>query len=182
MTPGKKTSWVHVSTARLMLLSIVLLIISAVVAGGALVSAGGGGWTEEILLVDLPYLVLGTIFCALYLAKPMRRAAAKSACVTSLIILLLTAVTYGGVSGSSTGGLVFFFAPWWFLLGGPILFAVCLAIVLVRSRSVKSDGLPRCRKCGYLLVGLRDPRCPECGTGFDLEELKSAPDETELQP
>lgn len=24
-----------------------------------------------------------------------------------------------------------------------------------------------CGKCGYLLFGLTEPRCPECGTGFD---------------
>lgn len=24
-----------------------------------------------------------------------------------------------------------------------------------------------CRQCGYLLYGLKDPRCPECGTPFD---------------
>jgi hypothetical protein len=24
-----------------------------------------------------------------------------------------------------------------------------------------------CQKCGYLLYGLIEPRCPECGTGFD---------------
>ena len=25
----------------------------------------------------------------------------------------------------------------------------------------------QCRRCGYLLRGLDDPVCPECGTGFD---------------
>ncbi len=32
----------------------------------------------------------------------------------------------------------------------------------------------RCRVCGYILYGLPEPRCPECGTQFDpklLEEL-----------
>jgi uncharacterized paraquat-inducible protein A len=27
----------------------------------------------------------------------------------------------------------------------------------------------RCAKCGYLLYGLPEPRCPECGTPFDRE-------------
>ena len=26
----------------------------------------------------------------------------------------------------------------------------------------------KCEKCGYLLRGLTEPRCPECGTGFEL--------------
>lgn len=32
----------------------------------------------------------------------------------------------------------------------------------------------RCRVCGYILYGLPEPRCPECGTQFDpklLDEL-----------
>ena len=29
------------------------------------------------------------------------------------------------------------------------------------------DSRARCRDCGYLLRGLSDPRCPECGRGFD---------------
>lgn len=26
---------------------------------------------------------------------------------------------------------------------------------------------PKCRKCGYLLIGLTEARCPECGTSFE---------------
>lgn len=33
---------------------------------------------------------------------------------------------------------------------------------------------PRCAKCGYLLFGLTEPRCPECGEPFD-ESICSAP-------
>jgi len=29
------------------------------------------------------------------------------------------------------------------------------------------EGSPRCRGCGYSLVGLTEPRCPECGRRFD---------------
>jgi len=29
-----------------------------------------------------------------------------------------------------------------------------------------NDGLPRCEHCGYVLVGLPDRRCPECGSPF----------------
>ena len=31
---------------------------------------------------------------------------------------------------------------------------------LIRPRS---DGLTRCGKCGYILKGISEPRCPECG-------------------
>ena len=30
-----------------------------------------------------------------------------------------------------------------------------------RARS--QDGETRCRKCGYILRGITEPRCPECG-------------------
>lgn len=39
-----------------------------------------------------------------------------------------------------------------------------LLICGLRERDL--DG-PRCRQCGYLLIGLTVPRCPECGTAFD---------------
>ena len=29
-------------------------------------------------------------------------------------------------------------------------------------------GVPICIKCGYDLRGQEDPRCPECGTGFEM--------------
>jgi len=32
---------------------------------------------------------------------------------------------------------------------------------------------PRCIDCGYYLVGLNEPRCPECGRRFDLSDPKS---------
>lgn len=33
----------------------------------------------------------------------------------------------------------------------------------------------RCVKCGYLLYGLSEPRCPECGTAFDLSAVGEPP-------
>lgn len=35
-----------------------------------------------------------------------------------------------------------------------------------------SKGVPVCMKCGYELQGQIEPRCPECGTRFDLKILK----------
>jgi hypothetical protein len=37
----------------------------------------------------------------------------------------------------------------------------------------KSDA-GRCCKCSYLLYGLPEPRCPECGTPFDPKEVSEA--------
>jgi hypothetical protein len=41
-----------------------------------------------------------------------------------------------------------------------------LARFVYRSVPVEHDP-NRCIKCGYLLYGLAEPRCPECGTVFD---------------
>lgn len=34
-------------------------------------------------------------------------------------------------------------------------------------RNPATPDLSRCQKCGYLLKGLEQPRCPECGAAFD---------------
>jgi hypothetical protein len=35
---------------------------------------------------------------------------------------------------------------------------------------VDSNGHKRCLGCGYILDGLPEPRCPECGRGFDPDD------------
>lgn len=36
----------------------------------------------------------------------------------------------------------------------------------IRS-AIIARGIPICRRCGYNLTGLNEPRCPECGTPFE---------------
>lgn len=38
------------------------------------------------------------------------------------------------------------------------------------SMTIPEEDQPRCRKCGYLLLGLDNGRCPECGRDFDLRD------------
>ncbi|MEW6252845.1 MAG: hypothetical protein AB1716_19585 [Planctomycetota bacterium] len=39
------------------------------------------------------------------------------------------------------------------------------------TREMESPPEPkRCLGCGYILDGLPEPRCPECGRGFDPQE------------
>lgn len=78
---------------------------------------------------------------------------------------------YYGLWTSLAGSLCIFLAAhgeactraalgWWAALGK-----------LTRCRLELSDlDGPRCRKCGYLLIGLTSHRCPECGLGFDPAE------------
>ena len=61
--------------------------------------------------------------------------------------------------------LLFFSGP-----GGEILFVAaafsvfaCVGWVLVTVGSFRRDDETRCRKCSYILRGLTEPRCPECG-------------------
>ena len=49
--------------------------------------------------------------------------------------------------------------------------AMAEAYRLTRRRPVVEG--PVCQKCGYCLRGLRDPRCPECGTAFGLGDNNS---------
>ena len=54
--------------------------------------------------------------------------------------------------------------------------SVCAPIALIAlasfgllslwRRPVPGDGETRCRKCGYILRGISEPRCPECGEGI----------------
>ncbi|MBN1858453.1 hypothetical protein JW848_04530 [Candidatus Bipolaricaulota bacterium] len=59
---------------------------------------------------------------------------------------------------------------WRFRVSKSIAWGVPLALIplavygglsLLASR--KTDGETRCRKCGYILRGISEPRCPECG-------------------
>lgn len=39
----------------------------------------------------------------------------------------------------------------------------CLGWVLVTHTHTRGDDETRCRKCKYILRGISEPRCPECG-------------------
>ncbi len=58
---------------------------------------------------------------------------------------------------------------------------VCIVMAGVACRLVaaasyareksKRNSSEHCRECGYLLIGLPEPRCPECGTPFDSDKV-----------
>jgi hypothetical protein len=43
------------------------------------------------------------------------------------------------------------------------IIAVAIYGGLTHRFARRSDGEVRCRKCGYILRGISEPRCPECG-------------------
>ncbi len=63
--------------------------------------------------------------------------------------------------------------PMWYYISGGLLFYVCALFVplwlaiwayhRIARRPPYSDGYTHCGKCGYILKGLTEPRCPECG-------------------
>lgn len=65
-----------------------------------------------------------------------------------------------------------------FLLAAFVSVVFCVLIVaLLRPRVNQTPGSPSegscCSHCGYNLHGLREPRCPECGTLFDPSFLSA---------
>lgn len=52
---------------------------------------------------------------------------------------------------------------------------------MVKPADTTGDA-PRCPKCGYVLLGLPEFRCPECGTSFDAEYVEDAPFRIHLLP
>lgn len=51
----------------------------------------------------------------------------------------------------------------WFLPVVSIAFVVYGLLTGYLGPRATSDGETRCRKCGYILRGITEPRCPECG-------------------
>jgi rubrerythrin len=43
------------------------------------------------------------------------------------------------------------------------MLALGLASMFQWMTELRADRETRCRKCGYILRGITEPRCPECG-------------------
>ncbi len=58
-------------------------------------------------------------------------------------------------------------APGWkgYLLSllGASMLGLGLASMFQWMTEIRTDRETRCRKCGYILKGITEPRCPECG-------------------
>ncbi len=78
----------------------------------------------------------------------------------------VTSATIIGLGGGSPDLISVVSAVLFLMLYGTILYRVSKGYL--RYRRAKPG---RCYECGYLLVGLPEPRCPECGTPFDPDDL-----------
>ncbi len=61
-------------------------------------------------------------------------------------------------------GLVFVFVPVYLLVGGFVTLGIGLAF------GTRLPIVGQCQECGYHLKGLIEPRCPGCGTPFELHK------------
>jgi len=60
-----------------------------------------------------------------------------------------------------------FILPMWFTSLLLVAYPIVALVREIRRRRRRRRGF--CRKCGYNLTGLSEPRCPECGTPFGDE-------------
>ena len=80
------------------------------------------------------------------------------------------------VAGSVSGALVLFLVTVWMqpmtsalvlaMIGGGLVVTSLTAVGafhVLGARSSRQDGHTYCGHCGYILKGITEPRCPECG-------------------
>ncbi len=137
-------------------------------------------WVRPMITGPVHYealigLLLKIIVCLLVLGMHLRYQPRKTA-------LLSLQISYFGFWWSCMVGwtfvnklifddLLFVMGLCWFisaLIGGIVVFVMLL-------HPNKAQG-PVCAHCDYSLIGLTEPRCPECGTGFDMEEMELSPE------
>ena len=53
-------------------------------------------------------------------------------------------------------------------------FILLILMSILQERRRRAQMRPACDNCGYPLVGLSEPRCPECGEVFDRKLLRHA--------
>ena len=161
----------------------VLLVVTSVAlltfAGGAVLAAvfisSDGKWSAEMLLWLTPFVLLALFQTAVCSVARIRVPALWSAVGTEILVSLFAANLYYEAAhpSSSTSALNLVFGPIAILLGAPILFLLGIPLVWTILRRLRPSEELRCRHCGYSLIGLPEPRCPECGLPFPQDFVGS---------
>ncbi len=100
-------------------------------------------------------------------SRHQRLAVAVATFVSVLYTLLLVLMAYIALSRPSPLAL-------WFLI--PFIFLCVLFWGHLIGLVVTVPNVPgRCPGCGYLLIGLPERRCPECGRPFTFKEVRRTP-------
>jgi hypothetical protein len=95
---------------------------------------------------------------------------------------IFAALMLGGFAGMLMGGVVDGEFGWFIgSITAPILWLVATVLVWQESAAERAARLANsgrdaivCPTCGYNLTGLRETRCPECGTQFTVDQLLAA--------
>ncbi len=123
---------------------------------------------ESVMVTGPVIFILGLFVITLALIGRYRLLAMIGLADTLICVLFFTLVqvlTWG--PGDA-------YAP--FAVLGAIYVASLLPIMLTATRRVpRTRQGDRCLSCGYLLHGLPEPRCPECGQPFDPRAVSPPP-------
>lgn len=143
---------------------------------GALLGAMHGGWPRHTAIG-------ASVVANLYVLLPLE-------CV---LIAILYPSSWTAIPGTILASIAWFYAaatygphgPWDLMYRVPILAfswllqaTLCLLtmMLLEKHRTVgKRPARQRCLGCGYPLIGLPGPRCPECGRPFTPLEHTETP-------
>jgi hypothetical protein len=116
----------------------------------------------------------------------VKRAVAQLRWQAALGLLISAAVVIGSMQAAGWNSWRFWWDNWLFIALAIALGAVLATIVIARftesQRRRDVPDAPLCRACGYVLLGLTQPRCPECGHPFDPALLTLAGDPTTCCP
>ena len=81
-----------------------------------------------------------------------------------LFCLLFVATKYWGLTPPGVAFMVIWLGAVLVIFVIPPVVGVAVYSILARRYGPQAwDGETRCRKCGYILRGIREPRCSECG-------------------
>ena len=128
----------------------------------------------------LALLVLSAAgFALLFRVLAPRSVAARA--VETADAPLAVCTMLGGLAGvgASAALVLIWDLPHW--SGLPVALAFILAggaLGIIRQKPPRVD-FTRCLECGYDLRGSPGPRCPECGTAFDPEVVRTAAGESD---
>ncbi len=102
--------------------------------------------------------------------------------VTSTLVLRQVVAGFGLPIGQQTRDLI---------LAVPVIIVCCVPVLWLLNRRISKllryelldCGVPICVQCGYHLIGLPGPKCPECGRPFDTHVRRILHlDETQPEP
>lgn len=110
----------------------------------------------------------------------VKRAAAQLHWQVALGLVVSVVIVIGSMVAGGWNSWRFWWDNWLFIglaIGiGAALATIVIARFTESQRRREVLDAPLCRACGYVLLGLTQPRCPECGHSFDPALLPLASD------